>query len=458
MVTDPPSTRSINSNVPDLSVSELAGALKRTLEESFGRVRVRGELSRVTIPASGHLYTALKDDGAVIDAVCWKTQLSRLNLKPEEGLDVICTGRITTYPARSTYQLIIEQMELAGVGAMLKMIEDRRIRLAAEGLFDEVRKRPLPAYPQTIGVITSVTGAVIRDILHRIRDRYPCNVLIWPVTVQGNTAAAEIIAAIEGFNSLPIDGDIARPDVLIVARGGGSIEDLMPFNDEALVRAAARSSIPLISAVGHETDTTLIDYAADKRAPTPTAAAEFAVPVHADLVDILATYTQRLGRGFTRVIREQRHRLDALAARLGTPQRMLELPSQRLDQLGLRLTQAVQNKANTAQGRLSTLAAKLRHPSQMVADYARLLNLHVNALNRAGGRLLEQPQQRLSQASRLLETLSFHRVLTRGYAVVRDQHGHLLTNGKTIKSGDSINILLGDKTTLDATVTGKKTT
>lgn len=456
MVIEAQSNRSIGNNIPELSVSDLALALKRTLEEGFARVRVRGELSKVSLPASGHLYTAIKDDSALIDAVCWKSQMPRLKIKPAEGLEVIVTGRITTYPARSTYQLVIEQMELAGVGAILKMLEDRRIKLAAEGLFDDTRKRPLPFLPRTIGIITSPTGAVIRDILHRLSDRFPVNVIIWPVTVQGDTAASEVTAAINGFNALPADGSIPRPDVLIVARGGGSLEDLMPFNEEIVVRAAANSKIPLISAVGHETDTTLIDYASDRRAPTPTAAAEFAVPVRDDLALTTQEYALRLTRALTRVAREQAHRLDALGARLGTPQQIFELPAQKIDHLDRALSAAFARTFDRATARLATATARLRHPAQYVGELARVLDLHSGALIRAGARLLDDPQKRLLQGTRLLETLSFQGVLARGYAVVRDQSGHVVAKGDQLSANDGVNIMFGDKTTVSATVTGKK--
>src|SRR5579864_644267 len=286
------------ANLPEYTVSELSRALKRSIEENFSFVRVRGEISGWKRHSSGHCYLCLKDAEAVLDAVCWRGTAIRLAVKPEDGMEVVCTGRLTTYPGRSKYQLVIETMELAGVGALLKLFEDRRKRLAAEGLFAEERKKRLPFLPRIIGVVTSPTGAVIRDILHRLNDRFPRHVLVWPVAVQGEGAAAQIAAAIDGFNRLPQaggeKGGVPRPELIIVARGGGSLEDLMAFNEEVVVRAAARSAIPLISAVGHETDTTLIDHAADRRAPTPSAAAEIAVPVRLDLVADLAGKSSRL--------------------------------------------------------------------------------------------------------------------------------------------------------------------
>ena len=311
------------SNIPEFTVSELSGALRRTVEEAFDHVRVRGEISGFKRHSSGHLYFSLKDSDAVMDAVCWKGQAVRLGLAPEDGMEVIAVGRLTTYPGRSKYQMVVERMELAGQGALLKLLEDRRRKLAAEGLFDQDRKRPLPYLPNVIGIVTSPTGAVIRDILHRLAERFPRHVLLWPVAVQGDGAAAQIAAAIAGFNALPKGGIIPRPDLLIVARGGGSIEDLWAFNEEIVVRAAAASTIPLISAVGHETDTTLIDFASDLRAPTPTAAAEKAVPVRADLVAWIAETGARLTGAMARSLTERRNRVDALARALPQPRAVI---------------------------------------------------------------------------------------------------------------------------------------
>ncbi|MCA8906823.1 MAG: exodeoxyribonuclease VII large subunit, partial [Rhodospirillaceae bacterium] len=294
---DPPAA----SNLPEYTVSEISTALKRTVEDRYGHVRVRGEISQPKRHPSGHTYLRLKDDSAVLDAVIWRGVASRIALSPDEGLEVVCTGRLTTYAPRSQYQLVIEAMEVAGEGALLKLLEDRRKRLAAEGLFDEARKRPLPLLPGVIGVVTSPSGAVIRDILHRLADRFPRHVLLWPVAVQGEGAAAQIAEAVTGFDTLTPAAGVPRPDVVIVARGGGSLEDLMAFNEEVVVRAVAACTIPVISAVGHETDTTLIDHVADHRAPTPTAAAERAVPVRADLLASVADYEQRRRRAIARL-------------------------------------------------------------------------------------------------------------------------------------------------------------
>src|SRR3954464_15462860 len=310
---DLPLAQPLASNLLEYTVSELSLALKRSIEDGFSHVRVRGEISGYKRHGSGHCYFALKDADAVLDAVCWRQTAIRIPLKPEDGMEVVCTGRLTTYPGRSKYQLVIDTIELAGIGALLRILEERRQRLAAEGLFAPERKKKLPFLPEVIGIVTSPTGAVIRDILHRLADRFPRRVLVWPVAVQGDGAAPQVAAAIAGFNRLPAGGpgenNVHRPDLLIVARGGGSLEDLMPFNEEIVVRAAAESAIPLISAVGHETDTTLIDHAADRRAPTPTAAAEMAVPVRLDLV---AEVSELGGRQRACMLKGLEHRRTAL--------------------------------------------------------------------------------------------------------------------------------------------------
>ena len=324
-------------NAPAVTVSELSASLKRVVEGEFSRVRVRGEISGFKRAGSGHLYMALKDESAVLDAVCWRGTAGRLAVVPEDGLEVIATGKLTTYAGRSKYQIVIEALEAAGEGALLKLLEERRRKLAAEGLFDESRKKPLPFLPNVIGVVTSPTGAVIRDILHRLEDRFPRHVLLWPVRVQGDTAAAEVADAIEGFNAIRDDSAIPRPDLLIVARGGGSIEDLWPFNEESVVRAAAASAIPLISAVGHETDTTLIDYAADRRAPTPTAAAEMAVPVRSELVAQVLDDGRRLVSALGRLQEELRLRVESAGRGLPDPQSLLDTKNQQLDDRAERL-------------------------------------------------------------------------------------------------------------------------
>ncbi|MEO1686725.1 MAG: exodeoxyribonuclease VII large subunit [Pseudomonadota bacterium] len=350
-------------NLPEVSISELSSAVKRTLESGFGRVRVRGEVGRVSRPRSGHMYLDLKDDRAVLASVIWKGTVSRLSMDPTEGDEVVATGRLTTFPGQSRYQLIVEDMSLAGAGALLAKLERLKAALAAEGLFAEERKRRLPYLPETIGVVTSPSGAVIRDILHRLADRFPRRVLLWPVAVQGERCAPEVSAAIRGFDALPA-GHPLRPDVLIVARGGGSVEDLWGFNEEAVVRAAADCTIPLISAVGHETDTTLIDFASDRRAPTPTAAAELAVPVRAELLATVGDLEQRRRRAAARLLADRGRRLRDLARALPRPEALLAERAQRLDAAALRLPRALiafatAKRAALAQGPAGRFAPSL---------------------------------------------------------------------------------------------------
>src|SRR6476661_4228591 len=333
-------------NAPEFTVSELSSALRRTVEDAYGHVRVRGEISGFRGPhSSGHCYFALKDDGAKIEAVIWKSAHYRMRFKPQEGLEVIATGKLTTYPGSSKYQIVIEALEPAGAGALMALMEERKKKLAAEGLFDAGRKQLLPWLPEVIGVVTSPTGAVIRDILHRLEDRFPRHVLVWPVKVQGEGSAEQVAAAIRGFNALPEGGKIPRPDVLIVARGGGSLEDLWSFNEEIVVRAAAESMIPLISAVGHETDITLIDFAADKRAPTPTAAAEMAVPVRAELFVEVSTLARRQLSSWARGMDGRRTELRAAARALPGTDELLGVPRQKVDSLSERLPRALHANA-----------------------------------------------------------------------------------------------------------------
>ena len=489
LATVTPATPQPGSNLPEFTVSDLSRALKRTVEESYPHIRVRGEISQPKRHSSGHLYLRLKDEGAVIDAVCWRGQVARLAVTPEEGMEVVVVGRLTTYPGRSQYQLIIEAMELAGEGAILKMLEDRRKRLAAEGLFDSARKRPLPFLPTVIGVITSPTGAVIRDILHRLSDRFPCRVLLWPVAVQGNDAAEQIAAAIAGFNVLPADGPVPRPDLLIVARGGGSLEDLMAFNEEIVVRAAAASTIALISAVGHETDTTLIDHAADRRAPTPTAAAEMAVPVRAELTGQVMELERRLYGTASRMLEQRRRQVDDWGRRLGEPQRLIDASLQRLDDRGERLHQAMHQHLERKATRIRELAARLPHPRQRLTEAQTRLSGESRALDQAlrtglrqaeqrlhalGTRLdspllnrqwsrheqrlaeldtrlhqamsrrLGQESGRLAQIGRLLESYSYHSVLERGFALVTDAGQLPVTSASTPLPGQPLTVTFHD--------------
>ena len=433
-----------DGNLPEYTVSELSAALKRTVEDTYAYVRVRGEISGFKRAASGHLYMALKDEGAVLDAVCWRGTANRLSIQPEDGLEVVCSGRLTTYAARSKYQLVVDSMELAGEGALLKLLEERRKKLAAEGLFDERRKKPLPFLPEVIGVVTSPTGAVIRDILHRLNDRFPRHVLLWPVLVQGEGAAEQIAAAIEGFNGIGPSDRVPRPDVLIVARGGGSLEDLWAFNEEVVVRAAAASAIPLISAVGHETDTTLIDFASDRRAPTPTAAAEIAVPVRAELVATVLDGARRMVAATHRMIEERRVRLEGLARGLPNLDMLLGNWRQRYDSAAERLDNAVRRLAVERRQQVDRWAGRIRPPQQVVDELHRRLAREAAALHGAGGRLLDRPRDRHGQLAAMLESLSFRRVLERGYAVVRDAADKPVTAAASLAAGDAVSIEFAD--------------
>ena len=454
-------------NLPEFSVSEISQAVKRTLEGSFERVRVRGEVSQPKYHSSGHLYLRLKDENAVLEAVCWRSTVGRLKLRVEEGMEVIATGRITTYPGGSKYQIVIDSVELAGEGALLKLLEDRRRRLAAEGLFDESRKRPIPLLPAVIGVVTSPTGAVIRDILHRLADRFPRHVLIWPVAVQGETAAAQVAAAIRGFNALVPHGKVPRPDVLIVARGGGSLEDLWAFNEEVVVRAAAESAIPLISAVGHETDTTLIDFVSDRRAPTPSAAAEMAVPVRAELLAEVLERGRRMMGAMNRMVAERRVEVEGLGRGLPDPQRLLEDKTQRLDSWAERFANARGPYLAARRDRLAGLAAKLPTPNQQIRTRGQELRHAADRLigglrqtvtarrhrfdQAAGGlrrSLLDEMTRhralQLDSLARLLESYSYDGVLARGFALVRDAGGGPVMSAAAVAAGDELHLQFHD--------------
>jgi exodeoxyribonuclease VII large subunit len=394
------------TNAPDLSVSELSAALKRTVEDRFGYVRVRGEISNYRGPhSSGHAYFSLKDDGARIDAVIWKTAFSRLKHKPQEGLDVVAVGKITTFPGKSSYQIVIESLEPAGVGALMALLDARRKQLAAEGLFDPAGKKRPPFFPLVIGVVTSPTGAVIRDILHRISDRFPTRVLVWPVRVQGETAAAEVARAIDGFNALQPGSKLPRPDVLIVARGGGSLEDLWAFNEEIVVRAAAASAIPLISAIGHETDTTLIDHAADLRAPTPTGAAEKATPVRRELQADLADAARRLSEGLRRAMDARARDVRSLSRVLLSPDDVLAAPRQRLDTATAAARNALRAGLDARRRRLDASARTLAtHSPQAELAHARgRLNVAARALHAVLTRAQERRRERLGRDTQDLQ-------------------------------------------------------
>ncbi|MFC3052805.1 exodeoxyribonuclease VII large subunit [Kordiimonas pumila] len=440
------SDTALGSNEYEYTVSEISGALKRSVEDQFGYVRVRAELSGVKRAASGHVYFALKDDQAVIDGVCWRGSASQLSFVPEDGLEVVCTGKLTTYPARSKYQMVVDKMEPAGAGALMALLEERKKKLAAEGLFDPARKKPIPYIPGVIGVITSPTGAVIRDILHRLADRFPRRVIVWPVLVQGEGAANQIAKAIEGFNALTAESPIPRPDVLIVARGGGSIEDLWSFNEEVVVRAASNSVIPLISAVGHETDTTLIDYASDLRAPTPTGAAEMAVPVREELVYTVADYGRRLVGQKNIMIRDRSERLKGLARGLPKPRDMLGLLSQRFDELAERLPRGLISIAQAKSIRLNRLLGGLSagRLSQLLSFRSNQLEVNGKRLQPLYTRRLADLSSRLEGTGRMLDSLSYERVLDRGFALVEDANGTPVSKAQALSAGDMLKLRFAD--------------
>jgi exodeoxyribonuclease VII large subunit len=482
------------SNLAEYSVSELSGSIKRTVETAFDQVRVRGEISGYRGPhSSGHAYFSLKDDRARIDAVIWKGTFSRLKFRPEEGMEVIATGKVTTFPGSSKYQIVIETLEPAGAGALMALIEERKRRLGAEGLFDPARKKRLPFMPAVIGVVTSPTGAVIRDILHRISDRFPVHVIVWPVKVQGEGSGEEVANAISGFNALEPGGDLPRPDVLIVARGGGSLEDLWSFNDEIVVRAAADSRIPLISAVGHETDWTLIDYAADVRAPTPTGAAEMAVPVRAELDAQVAGLTARLQGAVSRQMDQRRQSVRALMRALPSLDQLLALPRRRFDEAAAGLGRGLElNTINKRRG-FERVASHLRPDvlSNRITERRQLLNDRMARAERTVERLLDRSKSRIERAEavlaslparlktqtdrsrerlgnlsrhadtsighqlararaalaaqdRVLQSLSYKNVLKRGYAVIRDEDNRPVSQAAGLSTGMGIAIEFAD--------------
>jgi len=481
------------ANTVEFTVSEISAAVKRTVEDAFSYVRVRGEISGYRGPhSSGHAYFSLKDDKARIEAVIWRGTMSKLRFKPEEGLEVVATGKLTTFPGSSKYQIVIDALEPAGVGALMALLEERRRKFAAEGLFDEARKKKLPFMPRVIGVVTSPTGAVIRDILHRLADRFPVHVILCPVRVQGETSAAEVAAAIECLNALEPGGAIPRPDLLIVARGGGSLEDLWGFNEEIVVRAAAASAIPLISAVGHETDWTLLDHVADLRAPTPTGAAEMAVPVRSELLAGLATLDGRLTGAMLRRIERERREFRAAARALPRPEDLFAIPRRTFDELANRLgralvmnTQIHRNQFSRAAGRLSPsnlarqidrcrertlalsdkgaraierqierqaqklegLAARLT-PARITGQVVRCRE-QLTVLSERGERALERRIERLTARvgtlAKLLGTLSHKSILARGFAVVHDAATKMpITSAKAVAAGAALEIEFSD--------------
>jgi exodeoxyribonuclease VII large subunit len=441
------------TNLPEISVSELSGAIKRTVEDAFGYVRVRGEVSGYRGPsASGHVYFGLKDHSAKIDAVIWKGVFGRMKARPEEGLEIIATGKVSTFPGSSKYQLIVDSLEPAGVGALLAQLEERRKRLAAQGLFDQSRKQPLPYLPEVVGVVTSPTGAVIRDIIHRIGDRFPLHIIVWPVRVQGETSPAEV-AAVRGFNALDPLGPIPRPDVLIVARGGGSLEDLWGFNDEDVVRAAAESEIPLVSAVGHETDTTLIDHAADLRAPTPTGAAEMVAPVRAELLATTDDLRARLAGGLRRLVERRKTELRATARGLPQPEALLSGPRQRLDMAAQRLPLSLRGGIDRRRLALARLAQRLaaRSPQAGLAVRRERLGQLEHRIMRAMRNALDRNGERLKGTSKLLASYSYKGVLARGFALVRNADGQPIRRVAEAQVGAALTVTVADGD-FDATV------
>src|SRR5450631_3766649 len=440
-------SEAVLNNVVEWTVSGLSAALRKTVEDAYGYVRVRGEVSGFKGPSpSGHVYFRLKDDRAVLEGVIWKGVYGRMRVKPEEGLDVIVSGKLTTFAGSSKYQIVIDSLEPAGIGALMKLLEERKKKLAAEGLFDEARKQLIPFLPNVIGVVTSPTGAVIRDILHRLAERFPRRVLVWPVRVQGEASAAEVANAIRGFNALPERGALSRPDLIIVARGGGSLEDLWSFNEEIVVRAAADSMIPLISAVGHETDITLIDFASDRRAPTPTAAAEIAVPVRVELLVEVAAKARRTMVCWLRDQESRRNELRAAARALPARDELLADPRQRLDTLAKRLPRALHANAQLHRTHLTRAAARLT-PRLLKLRLARSSEIVITLAKRselAQNNYLQRRWDRLRNAEQLLEAFSYQGVLARGFALVRDGDGHPLRSAAAVTGQMRLDIEFSD--------------
>ncbi len=434
------------SNVAEYSVSEISTAIKRAMEDNFGFVRVRGELGRISRPSSGHLYVDLKDERAVLAGVIWRGTAGKLKFKPEEGLEVIATGRITTYPGSSKYQMVIEALEPAGAGALMALLEERKRKLAAEGLFAEERKRPLPFLPRVIGIVTSPSGAVIRDMLHGFDERFPSHIIVWPVRVQGETSAGEVAAAVRGFNALAAGDPVPRPDLLIVARGGGSIEDLWGFNEEAVVRAVAASDIPVISAVGHETDWTLIDLVADARAPTPTKAAEWAVPRRSDLLARVGEMRDRQRLAIQRTLEGHRRELRGLARGLPRLSDLLSLPRQRFDAAAERLSRARLAYVAQRRGELQVWSARLRPNllTQRIAQARERLVVATGRLRRATAAAVKRERQRLDAQAQLLRALSHKGVLARGFALVRDGEGHAVRTAEAARALTRVDIEFAD--------------
>jgi len=457
-------------NAPEFSVGELSNAIRRALEDGFGHIRLRGEVSGYRGPhSSGHCYFSLKDDKAKIDAVVWKGNWSRLKVKPEEGMEVIVTGKVSCFPGSSKYQIVIEALEPAGAGALMALLEERKRKFAAEGLFEESRKKPLPFLPRVVGIVTSPTGAVIRDMLHGFTERFPAHVVIWPVPVQGEGSAAKVAAAVRGFNAMGPGGPIPRPDVIIVARGGGSLEDLWGFNEEVVVRAVAQSAIPLISAVGHETDWTLIDLVADARAPTPTKAAEWAVPKFSELMADVADCRQRLRIASRRMLEAARTHLKAAARGLPRPEDLTALARQQFDAVDQRLARALLANTRAHTMRQAKVAGRLtpqllshlveRRDRRLVDSFARARSALTRIagerrmrFERIGGRMrvealanrLDQKRRGLEAQAKLLSSYSYQGVLARGFAIVRDETGVMVRRAASLNLASRVEMEFAD--------------
>ena len=437
----------IKENIPEYSVTELSSALKSTIEDNFGYVRIKGELSGVNKHSSGHIYLTLKDENAIINGIIWRSSVAKIKIQPEEGLEVICSGKISTgynpgrYPGRSNYQITIDSMKPAGVGALMAILEERKQKLKIEGLFEEIHKKTLPKYPTSIGVITSPTGAVLQDIKHRISDRFPCNIILWPVPVQGNDAAELIENAISGFNTLD-ESKIQKPDVIILARGGGSIEDLWCFNEEEVVRAVFQSQIPVISAIGHETDTTLVDYAADMRAPTPTAAAELATPAKDILIAELSENSNRLDSSIKNIVSMSRERVVSVQKLLPSYQNLFNLKLNEINILAQRLPTAIkiylQNEITNLQTSSSKLNLKIL--KEKIKNSQNSLSSLKNQLNNKSKTNLSTQSNRVLSASKLLESLSYKSVIKRGFSVVRNSSNIILTKKTDVLNDKKLNV------------------
>ncbi|AGF74791.1 exodeoxyribonuclease VII large subunit [Bartonella australis AUST/NH1] len=433
------------TNVAEFSVSEIATALKHVVEEKFGYVRVRGEISGYRgTHASGHAYFALKDDKARLEAVIWRGTMAKLKFPPEEGMEVVAVGKLTTYPGSSKYQIVVEALEPMGIGALMTLLENRKKKLADEGLFDETKKKPLPYMPKIIGVVTSPTGAVIRDIIHRISDRFPLHILVWPVRVQGEASGREVTAAIKGFNALPSGSVLVRPDLIIVARGGGSLEDLWGFNDEAVVRAVSASNIPVISAVGHETDWTLIDFVADWRAPTPTGAAEIAVPVKLDLEALLASLNARLRVGLTRYFDFHRQKLRAIVRGLPTADQLFALPRRGFDEISSRLVRALRVSYDKKHFYFCALSMRLSSRLLNTEKARHNTEEYAARLHRAFLRNVEKYRARAEMAFRLLKSTSYQNVLERGFVLALGKGDKPIKRLAQFSETDEINLRFFD--------------